>query len=101
MRMKLVNRNSPITLQLNWLSEPTLKFAHDQDLEDPRDGLTIFGPLSESKPFGIRAGVVGTRDGLAYFRHWLESIQGHVLTPSSTAIARPHFPGFEAVFRTS
>lgn len=81
-----------------FLKEPLLRFGHDQALEDPRDGLTLFGPLDEGKPFGIRAGVIGTRQGIQYFSAWSQRIQGP-LQDATSPRARPTFPGFEAAFR--
>ena len=49
------------------IPEPRLLFRHDQTVEDPPDGLTLFGPLDESKPYGIRAGVIGTETGIKSF----------------------------------
>jgi hypothetical protein len=67
-------------------------------MEDPRDGLTLFGPLDEGKPYGIRAGVLGTKDGIRRFKNWVAKIQSPISnTPPD--IARPAFPGFEAIFR--
>lgn len=80
------------------LGEPTLTFRHDQAVEDPRDGLTLFGPLDAGSPYGIRAGVIGTAHGIGYFRHWVRRIQGR-LTDDGSQIARPPFPGFETTFR--
>lgn len=80
------------------LSEPTLKFGHDQALEDPRDGLMLFGPLDKGKPYGIRAGVIGIQEGIRRFKKWIERIQGPILN-NPPQLARPPFPGFEAVFR--
>jgi hypothetical protein len=34
---------------------------------NPRDGLTLFGPLRKGKPYGIRAGVIGTSTGISPF----------------------------------
>lgn len=79
------------------LSEPTLLFCHRQAMEDPRDGLSLFGPLDEGKPYGIRAGIIGTRDGIRRFKNWLERIQG-LISNDPPERARPPFPGFEAVF---
>jgi hypothetical protein len=84
--------------QLLHLSEPQLLFHHDQTMEDPRDGLTLFGPLDQQKVVGIRAAVIGTPDGIARFRKWLTSIQGPV-APGANPHARPYYPGFEAAFR--
>lgn len=80
------------------LDEPSLLFAHNQAMEDPRDGLTLFGPLDKGKPFGIRAGVIGTKEGLLRFRKWGEKIQ-YLTSNNPPQIARPPFPGFEAVYR--
>ncbi|MFN3165775.1 MAG: hypothetical protein ACE37H_01790 [Phycisphaeraceae bacterium] len=78
------------------LKEPHLLFHYEQATEDPRDGLTLFGPLEKGKPYGIRFGVVGTADGVKYFREWVTRIQTPVGDPDE--IARPVFPGFEAAF---
>jgi hypothetical protein len=65
---------------------------------DPRDGLTLFGPLDENiTPYGISYGLVGTDEGRQKFKNWLEDIQTPV--HNDDPIARPFFPGFEAVFR--
>src|SRR5437867_1379542 len=80
------------------LPEPQLLFWHNQGVEDPRDGLTLFGPLDEGQRYGIRAGVVGTQDGIRKFIEWVERIQRPIgNTPPRQA--RPLFPGFEAAFR--
>src|SRR5918999_5303169 len=80
------------------LDEPTLLFRHDQAMEDPRDGLSLFGPLDEGKTYGIRAGVIGRKDGIRRFKNWVERIQGPI-SNEPLQIARPPFPGFEAAFR--
>ena len=84
-------------LRLTYLEEPTLEFGHGQSVEDPRDGLTLFGPLDEGKPYGIRAGVIGTRDGVKRFSRWVASLSAPILE-SEGNLVRPHFPGFEAAF---
>jgi hypothetical protein len=83
---------------VRFFPEPLLVFNHEQALEDPRDGLTLFGPLDAGKPFGIRAGVIGTEIGVQCFQMWAESIQMYT-ADKATGIARPPFPGFQAVFR--
>ena len=60
--------------------EPLLLFGHKQATEDPRDGLTLFGPLDEGKPYGIKAGVIGTKAGIEYFARWVEWVQRPVFT---------------------
>jgi hypothetical protein len=82
--------------------EPELAFGYGQLVADPRDGLTLFGPLVEGTPLGIRVGVIGTKTGIEYFCAWLNRIQGFLAdgTQSIAAtIARPPFPGFAEVFR--
>jgi hypothetical protein len=83
---------------VQFFQEPTLTFGHGQVVEDPRDGLTLFGPLDAGKPYGIRVGVIGTARGIEYFRDWSRRIQGP-LADAGSQVARPAFPGFEAVFR--
>lgn len=80
------------------LNEPGLLFQFGQSMEDPRDGLTLFGPLDEGKPYGIRAGVIGTKAGIRRYKKWVEKIQGPI-SSSRGRTARPPFPGFEAAFR--
>jgi hypothetical protein len=67
-------------------------------MEDPRDGLTLFGPLDEGKPYGIRAGIIGTQNGIRRMKRWIERIQSPIYNQPAR-MARPPFPGFDAVFR--
>ena len=48
------------------IREPRLEFAFGEQLEDPRDGLTMFGPYDRGggAAYGIRAGVIGTKKGI-------------------------------------
>ena len=82
-------------MRLIRLPEPKLLFGHNQAVEDPRDGLTLFGPLDEGKTFGIRPAVVGTKGGVQRFWRWVESIQRAV---NDDKPSRPPYPGFEAAF---
>ena len=81
------------------LQEPQLLFKYSQALEDPRDGLTLFGPLDEGKPFGIRYGVVGTKDGNERFKRWVARISLPV-HDEEEGPARVPFWGFETIFQT-
>src|ERR1039458_8943323 len=76
------------------IPEPRLLFRHNQATEDPRDGLTLFGPLDESRPYGIKAGVIGTETGIKCFERWVEWVQRPVFTATPLQ-GRPPFPGFE------
>jgi hypothetical protein len=89
-------------MNLIFLPEPTLLFRHEQAVEDPRDGLSLFGPLDKGAPYGIRAGVIGTKDGIRRFREWAEKIQRPIIQPDPDELfqlSHPPFPGFEATFR--
>ncbi len=90
-----------MSAELRRLEEPRIMFGYDQAVEDPRDGLSLFGPLDEGKLYGVRAGVVGTADGIARLRRWVAGIQGPVASSKGERWERSHpsFPGFEAVFR--
>ena len=80
------------------LTEPSLLFGFNQAIDDPRDGLTLFGPLDEGNPYGVRYGVIGSRKGINFFKLWVSSIQKPLFAPESKSIARPFFPGFESIF---
>ena len=82
---------------LEFFEEPKLLFRYDQGMEDPRDGLSLFGPLDKGKPHGLRAGVVGTREGLRRFRDYVKRIQLPIVSDARHR-NRPVFPGFEAIY---
>jgi len=83
--------------ELIYLPEPRLLFNYEQSTEDPRDGLTLWGPLDKGRPFGIRYGIVGTKDGVRRIKNWVSKCQ-RPIGPSKPDPARPTFPGFEAAF---
>src|ERR1700690_1961822 len=83
--------------ELTKLDEPKVLFGYNQKMEDPRDGLMIFGPLENMKPYGIISGVVSTKDGLEKFKKFLKEIEKPVYNRDITS--RPFFPGFNAVFK--
>src|ERR1041385_2397032 len=84
--------------ELIFLREPKILFGFDQKMEDPRDGLTLFGPIENNIPYGIMNGVVGTKDGLAKFKTYIKSLQKPTFNMNGRT--RPFFPGFEAIFRS-
>lgn len=79
------------------LPEPKLSFRFGATMEDPRDGLALFGPLDDGHPYGMRVGVVGTSRGIELYRDWVRRIQRPIRLSDDIA-ARPMFPGFEAVY---
>lgn len=84
-------------IDVDWIEEPKLLFQLGQKVEAPKDGLALFGPLDEQKVYGVRAGVIGTSQGIRRFRDWVESIQSPIFNDRSDA-ANPYYPGFEALF---
>jgi hypothetical protein len=83
-------------IEVSVLKEPRLLFNYEQSTEDPRDGLTLFGPLERGKPYGIRFAVVGTPAGISRLRKWVAKAQLPIGNPVETA--RPSYPGFEMAF---
>ena len=50
------------------VGEPRLAFRYGQQLEHPKDGLFLFGPLDDrAHPAQLRFGVIGTPSGVARF----------------------------------
>jgi len=80
--------------ELIYIQEPNILFAYGQKCADARDGLALFGPLN--KIFGIKSGVVATKEGLNRFKNFITRIQSPIYNANN--ITRPMFPGFEAVF---
>lgn len=80
------------------LPEPKLTFSYKQKMEDPRDGLTMFGPFSKDRLSGaVNIGIIGPNEQRDYVKDYLERIHQPVISLESD-IARPYFPGLEAVF---
>ena len=92
---------SVVSEVISVLPEPKLEFGFKQQLEDPRNGLFLFGPIADHrKPSQIRAGIVGTPKGVAIFRKWLDAANRLIPAVSDKSIHQFAFPGFEAAFRT-
>ena len=88
-------------MKIGHLNEPKLRFGHDQTMEDPRNGLFLFGPLiNNRKPSSMRVGVIGTPRGLSQYREWVRRITAFVPAERPDVAHHVAFPGFEAVFRT-
>ncbi len=88
-------------VKLLQLPEPMLSFGYQQQMEHPKDGLFLFGPLADgAHPAEMRIGVIGTEDGIASFRTWSKRIRGYLPSANSDAAHHASWPGFEAVFNT-
>lgn len=82
------------TKSLVYFEEPRVIFGHSQAAEDPRVGLTLFGPYQPSSG-EVKMGVVGTQNGLEAYRYYAQNANKPVYTKSA---GRPFFPGFNPVF---
>jgi hypothetical protein len=92
-------------LKLQYYPEPRLTFGFNQKTTDPRDGLILFGPHEPLSPFKVKAGIVATEDGLIAYKEFVEKINKPIFSTKTIygklkndEVARPSFPGFEAVF---
>lgn len=84
--------------ELNFLEEPLLEFAFRQKNNFSKDGLYLYGPLSNKKE--IRYGVIGTKNGLNRLKNWIKQIQSYIPLEDSTKLHFSSFPGFQAVFKS-
>ncbi len=91
--------NQTTLKSLLFIDEPGLVFGHGQVLQNPKDGLLLFGPLSDSRgPAELRVGVVGRTDGINRYQRWVEHINNYIPAERSDAAHHLAYPGFEAVF---
>jgi hypothetical protein len=85
--------------------EPSLEFRYGQEMDDPHDGLSLFGPYdtgSPSHPKNISYGLVGTSEGIETFGEWSRRIRSVIYSDQrSDSRLWPLFPGFEAAFECS
>jgi len=92
----MTRSSRPKLAKLIPFNEPLLRFKHDQLLDDPKDGLSLFGP--PEAPNGLRFGVVGSRAGIAQLKSWTQKI-ARVVPRDQKVGSSVTFPGFEAAFR--
>jgi hypothetical protein len=82
--------------------EPDLEFRYSQHLQDPRDGLSLFGPYDtddSSHRATLSYIVVGTPEGIASFNIWSGMMKAPVSSaPRNNIRLWPPFPGFGAAF---
>lgn len=88
-------------IKLVTIAEPALTFAYQQQMEHPKDGLFLFGPLADAAhPAEMRVGVIGTKEGVASFHEWAARIRGYIPAINSEVAHHESWPGFEAVFES-
>lgn len=91
-------------LETCYIPEPELSFGHGQTSDHPKDGLFLYGPHSADRSKEISIGVIGTKDGLSYFRSWAIRLGGFVAVPPPGKTDKEHrlhlsnFPGLEEAF---
>ena len=84
-------------------------FGDNQIAADPRDGLILFGPYEkfQTRNHTIRAGVIGTKEGIKLYKEFVETINSPIISTKwnyqqksqvSDELQRPSFPGFNTVF---
>ena len=91
------NRKKRLGRKLIPISEPDLRFGYDQKLDDPKDGLLLFGPPKDHP--AIEYGVIGTPEGIRQLEAWVEKIAG-VVEADPKIGSSIMWPGFETIFRT-
>ena len=94
--------NVQMLYDLKIIDEPILEFGYGQQVSDPRDGLSLFGPYdadSPGHPAALSYGVVGTAKGLELFSEWSRSMTlAWADAPDNRHRLWPPFPGFQAAF---
>lgn len=79
------------SMKIHNLEEPKLKFFYDQDVVDPRDGLTIFGPYTKGKVNNFSVGIIGTGNGILRAKEWIFKLHKPIYNTKHD-YARPFFP---------
>ena len=85
-------------------NEPGLEFRHGQTAMDPRDGLSLFGPVdvgTPSQPRSIKYVVIGTDLGIAKFSLFAADLAlPSIAAPNENHRLWAPFPGFEVAFES-
>lgn len=90
-------------MKVQVFDEPLLLFGNGQKLQDPRDGLTFFGPpqLTDQQISDqtITWSIVGPRAGIDAFTKFVQLLERPIPThEKNNPKIWPAFPGFEAAF---
>ncbi len=92
-------------LEVVYIPEPDLCFGYGQVCDHPKDGLFLYGPHSgPTRSKEISIGVIGTHNGLKYFRNWAIKLGGFIPIPPPGKTDKEHrlhlsnFPGMEEAF---
>lgn len=79
--------------------EPKLVFAGNQMCEDPKTGLSEFGPaaLDGTPRTAIRVGVIGSGDAIQMLRNWVDTARNRIY-PGLNSMGKPFDPFFAPSF---
>lgn len=80
---------------LHFLDEPEIIFGYNQSANDPRDGLSLFGPHETFTAYTMQVGVIGTIQGVELYKNFASNLQKPIL---SDDMKRPSYLGFETIF---
>jgi len=96
---------APKAVNAIYIEEPQLSFGHGQKSDNPKDGLFLYGPRGVgAKSKELSLGVVGTQEGIKFFRSWAIKVGGLVNVPppgmkeKKNRLHLSNFPGIEEVF---
>lgn len=92
-------------IEITHINETKLEFGYNQQAEDPRDGLVLFGPNESLGNYTMRVGVIGLADHIQYYSNFVKELNKPIYstkiyygTKKTLERQRPSFPGFESVF---
>ncbi|KWT65527.1 hypothetical protein APY04_2765 [Hyphomicrobium sulfonivorans] len=93
------------TLQILHFHEPQLEFGFKQATPHPKDGLFLYGPHGKNRKVrDIRIGVVGTNDGIKFFKAWAADLKKPIEVPppgkteKKDRLHLANFPGIAEAF---
>lgn len=100
-----ISRATPMPLDkhVTVLDEPPIECGYSQHVQDPRNGLALFGPYDRehaSRPGNISYGVIGTAEGIERFHRFSETLASPIVPDPARRqlrLWRP-YPGFDTAF---
>ncbi len=100
---KLLDEAEP-SFPASHIAEPRLIFGGQRRCEDPKTGITMFGPaaLDRGGRNVLRLGIIGSGDTIQGLKNWIEHARGLIKAGVNSKgrpydpIFAPQFPGFDA-----
>jgi hypothetical protein len=93
--------------KIEYIEEPRLEFGHNQLNDNPKDGLFLYGPYNNTSITEISVGVIGSKDGVGYFKDWVETLHSFIPLPppgkrdKQNRLHLASFPGIKEAFNIS